>query len=129
MAAAEPAALAPRNAGQPWAADPGYLQPLPGSRDIPQLYYKPNADPKVIATDERLANTDTAEELGSFVQSEYDGSRKNIHVPTFLINGERDILVCGNNAEKCATNSTTAEKNPAVIEKNSQTLRDWQGRP
>ncbi|MDT7711225.1 MAG: hypothetical protein QOG20_6832, partial [Pseudonocardiales bacterium] len=123
---AEPAIASPLNADQPWAIDPGYLQPLPGSRSIPQLYYMPNTDPEVIATDERLANTDTAEELGTFLQSEVDGSRKNILVPTFLIDGQHDLLVCGNNAEKCATAATTSS-DPATVEADASTLHGWQG--
>jgi pimeloyl-ACP methyl ester carboxylesterase len=121
-----PASMDPRTADQSWAQDPGYLEPLPGVRGISQFYHRANADPAVIALDEKLANTVTAQELSTFTQSEFDGSRRNIHIPTFLINGEFDNLVCGNNTEHCATTAGVHD-GPAQLERDGYRLRDWQG--
>ena len=123
---ARPASQDPRTADEPWAQDPGYLQPLPGVRGISQLYHRANADPAVIALDDKLANTVTGPELMTFTQSEFDGSRRNIRIPTFLINGEFDNMVCGNNSEQCATDADVND-GPAQLEKAAYRLQGWQG--
>ena len=120
-----PASMDPRTAGEPWASDPGYVQPLPGVRGISQFYNRANADPAVIALDEQLANTVTVPELGTFTQSEFDGSRRHMAIPTFLINGEVDNLVCGNNTEQCATAAGVTD-GPEELERAATRLRDWQ---
>jgi pimeloyl-ACP methyl ester carboxylesterase len=122
---ATPAAASPLNAGQPWAIDPGYLQPLPTARDIPQLYNHDNVEPEVLATDVRLANTVTAGEVATFVPPEYDGQHKNISVPTFSIQGERDILTCGDDAVECSTQATQAD-DPVTLEKDAARYTKWQ---
>jgi pimeloyl-ACP methyl ester carboxylesterase len=120
-----PAATSDLERNQPWAVDPGYLQPLPTARDLPQLYYDPNADPQVIATDARLANTVTVGEVATFVEREYDGTHKNITIPTFSIQGEYDIMTCGDNAQECATDATPAS-DPITVEKDAQRYTSWQ---
>lgn len=121
----EPALASSVDASQPWAIDPGYLQPLPTARGLPQLYYKPNTDPQVIATDRKLANTVTAGEVATFVGREYDGTHKNIRIPTFDIQGEDDIMTCGNNADECATKATMTD-GPATLEKDAARFTQWQ---
>lgn len=125
IALSEPALASPLESDQPWAIDPGYLQPLPTARGIPQLYYKPNTDPKVVATDQRLANTDTAGEIATFPTREYDGTNKNLRIPTFDIQGEYDIMTCGNNAVECATKATTTD-GPVTLEKDAKRFTQWQ---
>jgi hypothetical protein len=120
-----PAALVPAYASQPWAADPGYLAPTPGHRGLPQLYYAPNADPQVIATDERLANTVTSGEGLTFPEREYDGTHKNMVIPTFSIQGQFDIMTCGHAAQECATRATMND-DPATVERDATRFRDWQ---
>jgi hypothetical protein len=122
---ASPASTDSRYAGAAWAQDPGYLQPWPSARGISQLYNVADADPAVIELDKKLANTVTGPELMTFPPAEYDGSHKNMAIPTFLIDGERDELACGNNDEMCAT-SASQSAGPAELEKAGDRLRDWQ---
>lgn len=120
-----PAALDPVTSSEPWARDPGYLQVRQDSRNIPALYHKENADPAVIEKDNELANTVTAPELATFPQPEYDGMHKNIHIPTFTIDGEYDTLVCGANHAECATDATQHDS-PEKLEAASPRLRSWE---
>jgi pimeloyl-ACP methyl ester carboxylesterase len=120
-----PAALEPVSSSEPWALDPGYLQVRKDSRNIPALYHEENADPAVIAKDNELANTVTAEELATFPEPEYDGTHKNITIPTFTINGEFDTLTCGANQQECATEASHTAS-PEELEAASLRLRDWE---
>lgn len=120
----QPASTVPVTAGEPWALDPGYLQPRPGSRAEP-LYNVENTDPGVMATDEKLANTVTAEELGLFAVREYDGTAKNIKIPTFLVNGEKDTIFCGPNEIACTTSGTT-EDGPEALEEKAEALQQYE---
>ncbi|HVV08271.1 alpha/beta hydrolase [Amycolatopsis sp.] len=125
IAMATPALASAVQRNQPWAIDPGYLQPLDTARGLPQLYYAPNADPAVIDTDRRLANTVTVGEAATFVPREYDGTHKNITIPTFSIQGEYDIMTCGDNAQECSTDATGAD-DPAAVEQKSAHYTQWQ---
>jgi pimeloyl-ACP methyl ester carboxylesterase len=120
----QPASTVPVTAGEPWAADPGYLQPRPGSRGAP-LYNVSNTDPGVLATDEKLANTVTAEELGLFAIREYDGTAKNIAIPTFLINGEKDVIFCGPHEIACTTPGTK-DDGPQALEEKAKALQQYE---
>lgn len=122
---ATPALASKLQQSQPWAVDPGYLQPLDTARGLPQLYYGANVDQGVVDTDRRLANTVTVGEAATFVPREYDGTHKNIKIPTFSIQGEYDIMTCGNNAEECSTQATKSD-DPATIEQKSARYTDWQ---
>jgi pimeloyl-ACP methyl ester carboxylesterase len=124
FAGLQPASTVPVTANEPWAVDPGYLQPRPGSRGAP-LYNVPNTDPGVQATDERLANSVTAEELGLFSIREYDGTAKNITIPTFLINGEKDVIFCGPNEIACTT-SGTKDDGPEALEEKAKALQQYE---
>lgn len=126
IAESTPAALSPLESNQPWSIDPGYLQPLSTARDLPQLYNAADVDPQVEKEDAALANTVTVGEVATFAEREYDGTHKNIHIPTFDIQGEYDIMTCGTNAEECATNATTTD-NPVTLEKAAKRFTDWQG--
>jgi pimeloyl-ACP methyl ester carboxylesterase len=125
IALSTPALASPIQKNQPWAIDPGYLQPLPTARGIPQLFYTSNADPGVIATDVRLANTVTVGEVGTFVEREYDGTHKNIRIPTFSIQGQYDIMTCGDQAKECTTDATTTDS-AVALERKAQRYTDWQ---
>jgi pimeloyl-ACP methyl ester carboxylesterase len=120
-----PALASPIQQNQPWAVDPGYLQPLDTARGLPQLYYQPGVDQGVVETDRRLANTVTVGEVATFVEREYDGTHKNIRIPTFSIQGEYDIMTCGNNAEECSTDATATD-DPAAVETKSARYTQWQ---
>lgn len=92
-----PASQDPKFAGS--GLDPGYLTTRPGTRGK-LFYYAPGADPSVIALDEELKDTATATELAEglpLVESpppETAPSRA-IVVPTFIVLGDNDNLVCG----------------------------------
>lgn len=97
-ASAIPAVLDPKFAGSGY--DPGYQTTRPGTRDI--FYHKQNADPEVIALDEKLKQTFTDVELGTVITLLASSATKNpaisaskrINVPTFTIVGDQDRLFC-----------------------------------
>jgi hypothetical protein len=126
IAMSEPALLSPVQAGQPWAIDPGYLQPLGSARAIPQLYNQADVDPNVEAVDASMANTVTVGEVATFVEREYDGTHKNIRIPTFDVQGGYDIMTCGQNAQECSTNATTTS-DPVTLERDAAKFTAWQG--
>lgn len=121
----QPASTVPVTAGEPWAVDPGYLQPRPGSRAPSTLYQETNLDPGVVATDERLANSVTLEELGTFAIREYDGTHKNISIPTFLINGEEDVIFCGPDESACDTKASH-QASPQELEARAAALQEYE---
>jgi hypothetical protein len=120
-----PALASPLESNQPWAIDPGYLQPLPTARTVPQLYNAADVDPKVESTDASLANTVTVGEVATFVEREYDGTHKNIRIPTFDVQGEYDIMTCGQDAIECQTAATTSS-DPVTLEKDAARFTAWQ---
>jgi pimeloyl-ACP methyl ester carboxylesterase len=120
-----PAKLSPVTSNQPWSVDPGYIQPLPSARNLPQLYYPKHVEPGVVQTDTKLANTTTVGEIATFPNREYDGTHKNIRIPTFDIQGEYDIMTCGNNAAECSTKATQSS-DPATLERDGKGFTDWQ---
>lgn len=114
-----PALLDPRFAGT--IADPGYLTTMPGSRAA-SFYYLPNADLRVIDTDERLKATATMFEARDVFEQEAPGTlggareavcptfesscqsdgagfwygiTTRITVPVLTVVGEYDALLCG----------------------------------
>jgi hypothetical protein len=87
------ASLAPAGGG----LDPGYLTTLPGTR-ASLFYYRPSAEPAVIATDEAIKDTVTVTELtqgGTPPPSPEQAPSRSIMVPTLLVVGQRDNLFCG----------------------------------
>ncbi len=82
---------------QPAGADQGYLTTIPGARqDL--FYYKPGADPAVIAQDEATKDTVTGGEVETglslvFVPADQSPT-KNVNVPVLVAMGEHDNLVC-----------------------------------
>lgn len=119
-----PAALHPALPAAPWKADPGYLASRPGTRLQLPFFHQPGTDPAMLAVDDRLQNPMTATEPLALIR-EYDGTHKNIRIPTFLINGEHDAFVCGPAATKCRTNAGTQDA-PATLEQNSSALTDYE---
>lgn len=101
-----PAAMQPNFPNAPWKFDPGYLSFRPGVRANSPFFYKPNMDPALLTLDEKLQSPVTAAELAMFVPRDYDGTHKNIKIPTFIINGEHDSFFCGAGDKMCATNAT-----------------------
>jgi pimeloyl-ACP methyl ester carboxylesterase len=89
-----PAALDPRFAGE--GLDPGYLTTLPGTRD--EFLYKPaRFDPALVEFDEKTKSTYTAAEA---VTGTLSGLRPlDVRVPTLLVDGELDSLVCKENLD------------------------------
>ncbi len=117
-----PAALDSRVSSEPWTLDPGYLMPLPGSRGQSALHYAPNTEKEVLDLDEKLANSVTLPELGTFAPPQYTGASKAIKVPTFILTGQFDYLFCGHNAVNCTTTAKTTDS-PEVVEKASVAFR------
>ncbi|MQA12824.1 MAG: alpha/beta fold hydrolase [Pseudonocardiaceae bacterium] len=93
-----PAALNPR-----WRQlDPGYLTTRPDTR-APFFYNTENADPDVIAMDERTKETVTATELATFPPRMYIPTTEGIRVPVFLVVGQKDAVWCGTGGADCTS--------------------------
>lgn len=102
---------------------PGYLTPMPGGRDRDFLYRLDNSDPAVRDYDYHvLRDTVTDGEgvsfynrYGAFPDAKLAGARlalplsgqtKDIHVPTFQINGQYELFFCGPDQERCTSSAT-----------------------
>jgi pimeloyl-ACP methyl ester carboxylesterase len=85
--------------------DPGYLTTWANGR-APLFYRLSNADPRVVALDERTKETITLTELATFLPSALDGTTRRINVPVLLVAGEYDAVFCGLTAANCASSST-----------------------
>lgn len=76
---------------------PGYLTTVEGFRD--GFYYAPNADPEVIAVDERNKQTLTETEAATWIKTYYAGMPLNpslsIEVPVLEVLGDQDTIFCG----------------------------------
>lgn len=121
-----PAALQPEFPNQPWKYDPGYLSFRPGARANSPFFNQSDTDPGIYKMDEALQSPVTVEELGTFAQRGYDGTYKNIHIPTFLIDGEYDSFFCGPNNVACQTGATTTD-GPATLEQDAAPLEQYEG--
>jgi pimeloyl-ACP methyl ester carboxylesterase len=73
-----PAALDPRFRGR--IVDPGYLTTQPGTRED-TFYYAPNADPRVVDTDEATKETITVAEAEGVFQQEFPGLLRPVREP------------------------------------------------
>lgn len=120
-----PASAQPLYKGQPWALDPGYLSFRSGARANSPFFNKADTDPAIFTMDEQLQNPVTAEELATFFVREYDGTHKNIHTPTFLINGEQDSFFCGPNNIACVTAATPAD-GPKTLEEDAKAMTQYE---
>lgn len=108
-----PALLDPKFAGRGY--DPGYATTRAGTRHV--FYFPPNADPKVIALDEKLKQTFNDVELATGASYLATSATKNptaspsrrINVPTFTINGDQDPFFCkGAGAADCSSSAALA---------------------
>lgn len=108
-----PAFLDPKFAGSGY--DPGYQTTRPGTRGV--FYHLPNADPEVIALDERLKQTFNDVELdtaftyvpASATKLAAASPSKRINVPTFTILGNEDSFFCrGTLVADCSSSAALA---------------------
>lgn len=83
----------------------GYLTTEPGTRGR-SFYYLPNADPRVIATDEATKETITPGEVASFPVPLVEDSSAQIQVSVLVVVGQQDALFCGTAAEDCRSSDT-----------------------
>ena len=128
LPAASVAALDPRFVGK--VLDPGYLTTRAGSRGV--FYHTPQTDPGVIAHDdatkETFAVTEVAsvapalapllarletpvcDQLPSLCDSPVGaivlGASRQVHVPTLMVIGQQDTLVCGGLGTDCSSAQT-----------------------
>lgn len=110
-----PAMLDPKYLGT--ILDPGYLTSMPGTRDD-MFYYPPNADPDVIALDEKTKDMTSALEFADGVPQVvlplppvvYS---RQIEVPTVVVIGQYDNMWCGPPAGvECTTVALQAHEEP-----------------
>jgi pimeloyl-ACP methyl ester carboxylesterase len=88
---AYPANQDPKFAGR--GLDDGYITTTPGARG-PVYYYLPNADPRVVALDERLKQTRGSLELPTAYTELANGDTLKVSVPVLEVNGRYDIFSC-----------------------------------
>jgi pimeloyl-ACP methyl ester carboxylesterase len=87
-----PANADPKFAGQ--GLDPGYFTTIPGTRD--DLFYNlPNADPAVVALDEKTKETATIGEQNTLESALAPAVSQAVHVPVLLLDGQFDNAFCG----------------------------------
>ncbi|MCL2585226.1 MAG: alpha/beta hydrolase [Streptosporangiales bacterium] len=86
-----PADLDPRFA--PDHLDPRYLTTRPGTRG-PLFYNEADADPTVIALDERTKDVATYLYAGTYFAEDADADTARISVPVLLADGQDDHLMC-----------------------------------
>lgn len=72
--------------------DPGYETTRPGARSV--FYNASDADPAVIALDERLKQTGTPLEAVSAGVYPLRTADRNLRIPSFTVNGDRDPFFC-----------------------------------
>lgn len=82
--------------------DPGYLTTRPGTR-AGAFYNTADADPGVIAFDEKTKDTVTAAYLATYFQEDFDGDTARINVPVLIALGQDDHIMCvGIGADDCS---------------------------
>lgn len=74
--------------------DPGYLTTRPGTR-AQDFYNQADADPRVIAEDEKTKSTATATYFATYFAEDVDADTARIHVPVLIADGQDDLLMCG----------------------------------
>jgi pimeloyl-ACP methyl ester carboxylesterase len=87
--------------------DPGYLTTNAGMRQF--FYFTPNADPAVIAADERLKDLSTAADSESADLPPAQSPSRSIEVPVLLVVGDKDQYCT---AGTCTPESMLANERP-----------------
>lgn len=100
-----PATLDPKFADS--GLDIGYLTTRPGTRVV--FYNTQTTDPAVIALDEQLKQTVTAEELITALPEFLLNSSRQINIPVFAVNGTEEPFFCnGLLAGDCSSSAALA---------------------
>lgn len=73
--------------------DPGYLTTRPGTRGA-VFYNEADADPRVIALDEKTKDTATATYAATYFAEDVDADTSRITVPVLIAAGQDDRLMC-----------------------------------
>ena len=71
---------------------PGYVTTLPGYRS--NFYAAGNADPAMVALDERTKQTGTVAEMATFGEYFQSGAVAGVRVPVLVVSGEYDPFFC-----------------------------------
>jgi pimeloyl-ACP methyl ester carboxylesterase len=88
--------------------DAGYLTTRPGARNA-MFYYPATTDPNVAQLDEKTKQTATQTELnGVFATGQGSATYYSafINVPIFIVDGQDDVIFCGNGAADCSTSAS-----------------------
>ena len=96
--------------------DAGYLTFKPGTRG-PLFYWAPGAQPNVIALDERLKDSVSGPEFGAAVPlfnspPVQTAPSQAIKVPTLLVLGEHDRVMCDEDGLICSQDNVTRQEAP-----------------
>jgi hypothetical protein len=86
--------------------DPLYVTSAAGRRDF--FYHAANADPEVIAVDERLKQTAGVLEVPSALPFLWNGVSRNTNIPVLTVIGDRDTLFAGKWAADCSSDDALA---------------------
>jgi pimeloyl-ACP methyl ester carboxylesterase len=101
-------AIIPANqdpSGRFTSLDSGYLTTAPNTRSS-LLYYAPNSDPNVIASDENTKETVTRGEFNGILTLVPSNLSLHITVPVLVVVSSQDILFCGSDATDCSNNAS-----------------------
>ncbi|MFI5779739.1 alpha/beta fold hydrolase [Nocardia sp. NPDC051570] len=98
-----PAVHDPEFAGR--ITDPGYLVTRPGTR-MHDFYDPADADPAVVAHDEKTKEVFSLTEYPDGLASTLPGMSSFITAPVLIVNGSKDRLSCGTNYSVCTDSAT-----------------------
>lgn len=87
--------------------DPLYVTSIPGARK--NFYNTANADPNVIALDEKHKTTKTLVDLATGAMTyNINNVDRDLNIPVFVATGQRDDLFCGFASSDCASDADLA---------------------
>jgi len=94
-----PAMSDPKFAGS--TPDPLFLTNLPGTRHT--FYNESNADPAVIAADERLKAEDSLIDFATAAAFNLNNADRELNIPVLVVTGDKDLLFCGLASQDCGS--------------------------
>ncbi|MFI2238490.1 alpha/beta hydrolase [Streptomyces chrestomyceticus] len=86
--------------------DPDYVTSKAGTRDV--YFATANADPAVLAADEKLKQTSSQVELSSGLTADVNAATRKFDKPVLLVAGDRDPFFCGAGASDCSSDAALA---------------------
>lgn len=88
-------------------SDPLYATTMPGTRQ--SFYAAKNADPAIIAMDERLKAADSLVDVATAVPYNLVNVDRELNIPVLVVDGSEDHLFCGLGAVTCDSDQSLVE--------------------